>query len=240
LKKSSENISKEIIEKLMLNNITSDTKYDNEYYEDDEDEYYEDDEEYYEDDGEYEENEYYEDEEENYFNILKNKHQEENKINMPKSEISKPISIAENYEDSNLVIKMFMMIIILFLVFVVVFVVFKNNNLNTKLSDIEKRLAEESIPYYEEKISELNFKILKLTEENDKLKSQLKANNKINNESNEENISNEYVVQKGDSVWEISKKVYGSAEYYYKILEANGLNEKSPLKLGQKLIIPML
>jgi len=245
LKKNSENFSKEIIEKLIHNNILNNIKNDDDYY-GETDEYYEDDEEYCDDeeDEEYED-EYYEDGEEYYFNILKNKYQKENKINIPKSK-----SVEENYEDSNLVIKMFMMIIILFLVFVVVFVVFKNNNLNAKLSLIEERLAEKSILSYEEKIKELNFKVLELTEENDKLKSQLEINNKINKESTENTekeersdkkiIPNEYIVQKGDSVWKISKKIYGSADYYYKILEANGLNEKSSLKLGQKLIIPML
>ena len=49
-----------------------------------------------------------------------------------------------------------------------------------------------------------------------------------------------YVVQKGDSLYGISRKFYGDSSYIEKIFQANrnSLTSKNNLKLGQKLIIP--
>ena len=61
-----------------------------------------------------------------------------------------------------------------------------------------------------------------------------------NTSQNNSNLNNsrEYIVVKGDSIWAISQKIYGSGAHYQKILSANGLTEDSQLKEGQKLIIP--
>ena len=49
-----------------------------------------------------------------------------------------------------------------------------------------------------------------------------------------------YVVQKGDSLYGISRKFYGDSSYIDQIFQANrnSLTSKNSLKLGQKLIIP--
>lgn len=49
-----------------------------------------------------------------------------------------------------------------------------------------------------------------------------------------------YVVQKGDSLYGISRKFYGDSSYIDQIFQANrnSLTSKNNLKLGQKLIIP--
>lgn len=91
-----------------------------------------------------------------------------------------------------------------------------------------------------------------LKQENEDLKAQLnpnqnnsdKATNPSNNASSGNNSNNssstEYIVQEGDVIWNISKKVYGNGSHFQKILDANGLKENSVLKPGQKLIIPKL
>ena len=49
-----------------------------------------------------------------------------------------------------------------------------------------------------------------------------------------------YVVQKGDSLYGISRKFYGDSSYIDQIFQANrnSLTSKNSLKLGQKLFIP--
>lgn len=53
--------------------------------------------------------------------------------------------------------------------------------------------------------------------------------------------STEYVVQKGDTLWVIAKKVYGKGSQWHRIYDANRDRLSSPeanLKLGMKLSIP--
>lgn len=53
--------------------------------------------------------------------------------------------------------------------------------------------------------------------------------------------STEYVVQKGDTLWVIAKKVYGKGSQWHRIYDANRDRLASPeanLKLGMKLAIP--
>jgi LysM repeat protein len=47
-----------------------------------------------------------------------------------------------------------------------------------------------------------------------------------------------YTVEKGDSLWVISKRIYGQGAKWKVIADANSLNEKSRLKVGMKLYIP--
>ena len=49
-----------------------------------------------------------------------------------------------------------------------------------------------------------------------------------------------YVVKKGDSLVSISRKMYGSRKYMYKILDANKIGPKEHIYPGQKLIIPSI
>lgn len=49
-----------------------------------------------------------------------------------------------------------------------------------------------------------------------------------------------YVVKKGDSLVSISRRMYGSRKYMYKILDANKIGPKEHIYPGQKLIIPSI
>lgn len=48
-----------------------------------------------------------------------------------------------------------------------------------------------------------------------------------------------YVVKKGDSLWSISEKYYGSGFKFYKIMKENKLVNPNNLHIGQRLIIPV-
>ncbi len=47
-----------------------------------------------------------------------------------------------------------------------------------------------------------------------------------------------YTVKKGDSLWKISKTVYGSGAMWQAIAKANKVDINRPLKPGTKLFIP--
>jgi LysM repeat protein len=50
-----------------------------------------------------------------------------------------------------------------------------------------------------------------------------------------------YIVQPGDNMIKIARKIYGDAKYYKKIFDANKdtlPTEDTPIKIGQKLLIP--
>lgn len=67
------------------------------------------------------------------------------------------------------------------------------------------------------------------------------ANNSNTTGTNSNNSTQtEYIVKEGDTIWKISKKVYGSGANFQKILDANNLKENSVLSPGQKLIIPKI
>ena len=52
--------------------------------------------------------------------------------------------------------------------------------------------------------------------------------------------SQTYVVKKGDSLVSISRRMYGTRKYMYKILDANKIGPKEHIYPGQKLIIPSI
>lgn len=72
------------------------------------------------------------------------------------------------------------------------------------------------------------------------------TNNSADTENNSEDTSSQgnssipktYTVEKGDNAWKISKKIYGTGDYYLKILEANKLDENGALVVGQEIVIP--
>lgn len=47
-----------------------------------------------------------------------------------------------------------------------------------------------------------------------------------------------YTAQEGDTYWIMSKKFYGNGAYFTRILEANGLQESDPVKVGKEYKIP--
>lgn len=58
------------------------------------------------------------------------------------------------------------------------------------------------------------------------------------NSNGNSTIPSTYTVVKGDNAWKISKKIYGTGDYYLKILEENNLDENSALVVGQEIKLP--
>ena len=49
---------------------------------------------------------------------------------------------------------------------------------------------------------------------------------------------NEYVVKKGETLWEISKKIYGTGELYHIIAKENKISNPDTIQNGQIIKIP--
>ena len=49
----------------------------------------------------------------------------------------------------------------------------------------------------------------------------------------------EYTIKEGDTMWTIAQSQMGNGADYQKILDANGLKESDPLKVGSKIKIPV-
>ncbi len=59
--------------------------------------------------------------------------------------------------------------------------------------------------------------------------------------SGQDNVDGqEYVVGRGETLWQISQKFYGSGKHYKAIMEANGIDEESKVKAGQKIVLPVI
>jgi hypothetical protein len=61
---------------------------------------------------------------------------------------------------------------------------------------------------------------------------------KSKEKKNKKDITYSVTVKKGDTIYKIAKRVYGSSKEYKKILKANKIKNNRSLKIGQKLIIP--
>ena len=49
----------------------------------------------------------------------------------------------------------------------------------------------------------------------------------------------EYTIKEGDTMWTIAQSQMGNGADYQKILDANGMKESDPLKVGSKIKIPV-
>lgn len=46
-----------------------------------------------------------------------------------------------------------------------------------------------------------------------------------------------YIVQKGDTLWNIAKRFYGAGAEYYRIVRKNHLQDPNHIEVGQKLYL---
>lgn len=127
------------------------------------------------------------------------------------------------------------------------------NQLEAAIVQIEEITNANTSSTYETELAELKAKVESLTAENEELKASgasgagaavlsnveadIEASSSAETDS-AESASDTYTVVEGDTFWKISQSVYGNGAEYQKILDANGMNENSPLKIGQELKIP--
>jgi len=145
---------------------------------------------------------------------------------------------------------------------IIITVVISNQNKSIKE---ELKAAEAGNKEINLKYEELQLQKDYLSQENQKLQSiigqlQLEINNNTSNQGqqnqsnqqqepettnsptepkqeNTENNERIYIVKEGDSLWKISKEVYGNGNYYKKIMEYNNLRSEK-VNAGEKLKIP--
>ena len=52
------------------------------------------------------------------------------------------------------------------------------------------------------------------------------------------NVTRYYKVERGDTLYTISKKIYGDISYVHKICELNNISDPDNIRYGQKIILP--
>lgn len=139
---------------------------------------------------------------------------EDDKINLP--------------EAKKLIIAGGAIFIILFLFFA-----FKTITLSSKLQKVNTEL--QTMTKTQEENEKLKMEVLSLQEELYKYTGTTETSE--NNSASTGNFDT-YTVVAGDDIGSIAIKVYGDFSSYTKILEANGLTEKSNIQIGQVLKIP--
>ncbi len=113
-----------------------------------------------------------------------------------------------------------------------------------RLSSLNKILTKEN-----EQLRRISGSSISL-QENDRKNStdeatELKTTTQLNTEqiNNSQKYPNSYIVEPGDSLSKISRKIYGNTRYYKLIFQANKEilgTEDAPLIIGQKLVIPKI
>ena len=117
---------------------------------------------------------------------------------------------------------------------VIALLIFKINSLNKQIIELKSHIEENA---------QANEKLQTVLIENENLKKIIEDFNNPETEPEpsvtpeDESKETEYIVQAGDTLSSISKKFYGSTNFYNKIIEKNNLTNES-LHVNQKLIIP--
>jgi|GEM_PF-1173462 len=120
-----------------------------------------------------------------------------------------------------------------------------NNNSDTLFNRGAKKVFFTSMgKSVEGAVIKKNVQEVNLTLDDSKAKEEIqKEQEKVKKEKVKEkkpkkDITYTIKVKKGDTIYKIAKRVYGSSKDYKKILKANKLKSNSSLKIGQKLVIP--
>jgi len=124
----------------------------------------------------------------------------------------------------------------------------ENNNSDTLFDRGAKKVFFTSMgKSVEGAVIKKNIQEVNLTVDDSKAKEEIQKEQEKVKKDKEENpkekkpkkdITYTIKVKKGDTIYKIAKRVYGSSKGYKKILKANKLRSNSSLKIGQKLVIP--
>ena len=138
-------------------------------------------------------------------------------------------------------------------VILIIFLIFRTVSLNSKMEEMQNQLTQSED--YKDKYEQVQLEKMKIEEELENLKNP-PADTVTEGEGAEgEGAASgndtsgstpagttggytEYTVQSGDTVWMIAQKTLGNGAEYQKILDANGMKESDPLKIGAKIKIP--
>lgn len=136
----------------------------------------------------------------------------------------------------------------------IIFLIFRTVSLGSKLEDAQNQLTQSQD--YKQKYEDIQLEKMQLEEQLDSLMNpDANADNAdANADGNEDAADNstasnsgttstgagkEYTIKEGDTMWTIAQSQMGNGADYQKILDANGLKESDPLKVGSKIKIPV-
>jgi len=140
----------------------------------------------------------------------------------------------------------------------IIFLIFRTVSLGSKLEETQNQLTQSQD--YKEKYEEIQLEKMQLEEQLDALQNpdanagdadadadssegdsdSSTANSNTNtNTSTSTGAGKEYTIKEGDTMWTIAQSQMGNGADYQKILDANGLKESDPLKVGSKIKIPV-
>ena len=138
----------------------------------------------------------------------------------------------------------------------IIFLIFRTVSLGSKLEETQNQLTQSQD--YKEKYEEIQLEKMQLEEQLDALQnpdanagdadadadssegdSDSSTANSNTNTSTSTGAGKEYTIKEGDTMWTIAQSQMGNGADYQKILDANGLKESDPLKVGSKIKIPV-
>jgi len=137
----------------------------------------------------------------------------------------------------------------------IIFLIFRTVSLGSKLEETQNQLTQSQD--YKEKYEEIQLEKMQLEEQLDALLNpeanadegeNADANANADGDSDSSTAPStststgagkEYTIKEGDTMWTIAQSQMGNGADYQKILDANGLKESDPLKVGSKIKIPV-
>lgn len=138
-------------------------------------------------------------------------------------------------------------------VIIIIVLIFRTVSLNSEMEEMQNQLTQSE--EYKAKYEQVQLEKMQVEEELESLKNPTTETNGEDEGDAENNTADntaaattpasttssgytEYTVQSGDTAWTIAEKQLGNGAEYQKILDANGLKESDPLKIGSKIKIP--
>lgn len=134
----------------------------------------------------------------------------------------------------------------------IIFLIFRTVSLSSKLEETQNLLTQSE--EYKQKYDDVQLEKMQLEEQLDAMMNpetdadaDADADADEDGDSDSESTSSsastgagkEYTIKEGDTMWTIAQSQMGNGADYQKILDANGLKESDPLKVGSKIKIPV-
>ena len=136
----------------------------------------------------------------------------------------------------------------------IIFLIFRTVSLGSKLEETQNQLTQSQ--EYKQKYEDIQLEKMQLEEQLDALQNpdanagDADADADSNEGDSDSSTANsntttssgagkEYTIKEGDTMWTIAQSQMGNGADYQKILDANGLKESDPLKVGSKIKIPV-
>ncbi|MBR3910567.1 MAG: LysM peptidoglycan-binding domain-containing protein [Anaerotignum sp.] len=136
----------------------------------------------------------------------------------------------------------------------IIFLIFRTVSLGSKLEETQNQLTQSQ--EYKQKYEDVQLEKMQLEEQLDALQNPVAPEDNAGDDASGDDAADnsgtasnngtastgagkEYTIKEGDTLWTIAQSQMGNGADYQKILDANGLKESDPLKIGSKIKIPV-